>query len=197
MQKSTSSSADAQPADKPAEAAKQSEPASPLIQPLEVNPEVAEEVVKSEQADQAATAYSKKTALSWWLVVIVVILVGIASGWPLANYWVKTQVYQASVQARGGQTDKANQPAAVTEAGINDPKLFADTAEGKLQANDTEIDEGTHVLIRPGGPSQTVYLTSSAVDLSQFEGREVMVRGRTLASQKAGWFMEVGYVKLK
>lgn len=57
--------------------------------------------------------------------------------------------------------------------------------------------EGTHHLVRPGGDSQNVYLTSSVVDLNQFVGKTVKVFGQTFATQTAGWFMDVGRVELK
>lgn len=56
--------------------------------------------------------------------------------------------------------------------------------------------EGSHKLLRPGGDSQTVYLTSSVTDLDLFVGMEVEIWGETFKGQKAGWFMDVGRVKV-
>ncbi len=56
--------------------------------------------------------------------------------------------------------------------------------------------EGSHKLLRPGGGSQTVYLTSSVTDLDLFVGMEVEVWGETFKGQKAGWFMDVGRIKV-
>jgi hypothetical protein len=56
--------------------------------------------------------------------------------------------------------------------------------------------EGSHKLLRPGGDSQTVYLTSSVTDLDVFVGMEVELWGETFKGQKAGWFMDVGRVKV-
>ncbi len=56
--------------------------------------------------------------------------------------------------------------------------------------------EGSHKLIRPGGDDQTVYLTSSIVDLDKFAGHKVKVWGETFSSQKAGWLMDVGKLKV-
>lgn len=72
---------------------------------------------------------------------------------------------------------------------------FKDTAEGYLEKGGIE-DEGSHKLIRPGGDSQTVYLTSSVTDLDKFEGMEIKVWGETYKAQKAGWLMDVGRVKV-
>lgn len=83
------------------------------------------------------------------------------------------------------------------EVGIKDEKTFRDTASGKLEANGTaEVSEGSHKLLRPGGPSQTAYLTSSVIDLDQFVGKCIQVWGETFAAQKAGWLMDVGRAKI-
>ncbi len=80
-------------------------------------------------------------------------------------------------------------------AGIADKKTFKDEAEGDLKEGGIE-GEGSFHLVRPGGTSQYVYLTSSTVDLSKFVGKKVKVHGVTMAGQKAGWLMDVGYVEL-
>jgi len=80
--------------------------------------------------------------------------------------------------------------------GSDDLKTFKDTAEGKLEEGGVE-GEGQYHLVRPGGDSQNVYLTSSLVDLSQFVGRKVKVWGQTQAAQTAGWLMDVGRVEIE
>lgn len=72
---------------------------------------------------------------------------------------------------------------------------FKDTAEGYLEKGGIE-EEGSHKLLREGGDSQTVYLTSSVTDLDKFEGMEIKVWGETYKAQKAGWLMDVGRVKV-
>lgn len=79
--------------------------------------------------------------------------------------------------------------------GIADEKTFRDSAEGKLEKGGLN-GEGSHHLLRPGGESQTVYLTSSIVDLDKFVGREIKVWGETFSAKKAGWLMDVGKVKV-
>lgn len=81
------------------------------------------------------------------------------------------------------------------EAGVSDTATFSDTAQGVIQAGGLN-GEGTHQLVRDGGPSQTVYLVSSIVDLDQFVGKKVEVRGQTVKAQKAAWLMDVGRVKI-
>lgn len=73
---------------------------------------------------------------------------------------------------------------------------FPDMAEGYLEAGGID-GEGSHSLLRPGGASQTVYLTSSITDLSKLEGMQVKVWGETFKGQKAGWLMDVGRIEVQ
>lgn len=79
--------------------------------------------------------------------------------------------------------------------GSEDTKTFRDTAEGTLQKGGVG-EEGSHKLIRPGGDSQTVALTSSIINLDQFVGRKVKVWGETQKASKAGWLMDVGKLEV-
>lgn len=81
------------------------------------------------------------------------------------------------------------------EVGSQDVKTFKDTATGIIEAGGIN-GEGTHKLIREGGPSQTAYLTSSVIDLDQFVGKKVQIWGETFKGQKAAWLMDVGRVKI-
>jgi len=124
-------------------------------------------------------------------IILAIILAGGATGWFLSSRsgGKLTQVKElpGGVEVVEGQR----------EVGIKDEKTFRDSALGRIEINDSdEVFEGSHKLIRPGGPSQTAYLTSSAVDLNQFLGKCVKVWGETFAAQKAGWLMDVGRVRL-
>ena len=79
--------------------------------------------------------------------------------------------------------------------GSADESTFKDNAEGFLEVGGIN-GEGSHKLLRAGGVSQTVYLTSSVTDLSKFEGMEIKVWGETFKAQSAGWLMDVGRVKV-
>ncbi|GIW62358.1 MAG: hypothetical protein KatS3mg090_0184 [Patescibacteria group bacterium] len=83
----------------------------------------------------------------------------------------------------------------ITEAGVMDEKKFPDKAEGVLKEGGID-GEGSFHLQRPGGESQNVYLTSSTVDLTQFINKKVEVWGATYKGEKAGWLMDVGYIKI-
>jgi hypothetical protein len=120
---------------------------------------------------------------------------GLASGFILANV--------RSGEAGGGG---ANLQAAIPESGVKkgqvfglpDKETFRDKAVGVLEVNeDGPQAEGTHKLIRdPDNPSQNAYLISSVVDLDKLVGRKVEVFGETLYSEKVGWLMDVGRVKV-
>lgn len=79
--------------------------------------------------------------------------------------------------------------------GSADETAFKDHAKGYLEKGGLD-GEGSHKLLRPGGESQTVYLTSSVTDLDTFDGMEVEIWGETFSGQKAGWLMDVGRVKV-
>ena len=80
--------------------------------------------------------------------------------------------------------------------GSPDEKAFNTTATGVLDKGGLS-GEGTHKLVRPGGLSQTVYMTSSVIDLDTLVGHQVTVWGETFKGQKAGWLMDVGRVKVE
>lgn len=79
-----------------------------------------------------------------------------------------------------------------------DTKTFKDFAEGVVKANPKAADpstytEGTHLLQREN--AVPVALTSSVVELSQYEGKKVKVFGETQKALKQGWLMDVGKVE--
>lgn len=80
------------------------------------------------------------------------------------------------------------------EFGVKDPGK-ADSATGVVEKGGVD-GEGTHKLLREGGASQNVYLTSSVLDLDQFIGLKIQVWGETQKAQKAGWLMDVIKVKI-
>ncbi len=124
-----------------------------------------------------------------FLVYIVLIaFVGVGTGFVLAKFSVKTgakiSLLPKSSSAIKGKT-----------YGSKDTETFKDTTEGVLKEGGVE-GEGQYHLVRPGGDSQNVYLTSSLVDLSQFMDRKIKVWGETQKAQKAGWLMDAGRVEV-
>lgn len=79
--------------------------------------------------------------------------------------------------------------------GVQDKDTFADSAIGYVERGGVE-GEGSHKLLREGGATQTVALTSSVVDLDKLVGAEVKIYGETFKAEKAGWFMDVGRVEV-
>lgn len=82
-----------------------------------------------------------------------------------------------------------------TQAGNLDPEVEYDTATGILQDGGLN-GEGTYHLVREGGASKYVYLTSSTIDLSLFVNKNIEIWGQTLASKKVGWLMDVAKVQV-
>ncbi len=127
-------------------------------------------------------------------IILAIVIAGGVTGYFLANRGQGSMmVATQSKQLIGGvETVQTS-----TEVGIKDEKAFKDTSQGKIVVNDNkDITEGSHKLLRPGGPSQTAYLTSSVLDLNQFLGKCLQIWGETFAGQKAGWLMDVGRIKI-
>ena len=115
-------------------------------------------------------------------VYVVVIALGVLTGYFLSRSSVITT---ASTSAK---TETAANSKAV---GSTDTTTFKDTATGVIEKGGLN-GEGTHKLIRDGGPSQTAYLTSSIVDLDEYVGKKVTVWGQTMTAKKVSWLMDVG-----
>jgi hypothetical protein len=128
---------------------------------------------------------SKKTPMKKIVLILIVIIAGIGTGYLLNQ--------KNGGLLTGGGTPKTIQTDKIV--GSTDTKTFRDNATGVIEKGGIDGEEGTHKLIRTGGESQTVYLTSSVVDLDQFIGKQVKVWGETFAGQKAAWLMDVGKVE--
>jgi len=133
-----------------------------------------------------------KSVLAPALIIVALILGGGVTGFLLSGQnqltGSITGTRVSSQQAKGG---------APREAGIDNPSVYKDQAQGRLEENDNkDVPEGSHRLIRPGGEDQTAYLTSSVLDLNLFLGECIEIWGETHAAQKAGWLMDVGRVKI-
>ncbi|PIS08855.1 hypothetical protein COT75_04590 [Candidatus Beckwithbacteria bacterium CG10_big_fil_rev_8_21_14_0_10_34_10] len=129
-----------------------------------------------------------KKKLKMVLTVLGLVLAGVGSGYFLS--WNQKNTSAPTSRNLGEE--------AVTKGitvGVADEKTFRDSAEGKLQAGGLD-GEGSHHLIRPGGETQTVYLTSSIIDLDKFVDHQVKVWGETFSAQKAAWLMDVGKLEV-
>lgn len=79
------------------------------------------------------------------------------------------------------------------QAGIKNCK--GDQATGTLEKTSGK-EQGTHKLIREGGPSQTIYMVSSVIDLEEYVGKKMDICGDTQKLQGVSWFMDVTQVKI-
>jgi hypothetical protein len=121
-----------------------------------------------------------------FFLAVIVVLAGVVAGYFLSKSSVGKAVNSNGVTNTMVQTKN--------EVGSTDAS-FKDTATGELQEGGIR-GEGTHKLIRDGGPSQTVYLVSSVIDLESYAGKKVQVWGQTLKAKYAGWLMDVGRLKI-
>jgi hypothetical protein len=119
-------------------------------------------------------------------ISLLVVLAGAITGWFLTGTAKKGST---SSMAISGVKQTQN------EAGMSDESTFRDTATGVLEEGGIS-GEGTHHLVRDGGPDQYVYLTSTIIDLESFKGKKVQVWGETVSAKKAGWLMDVGKIKV-
>lgn len=119
-------------------------------------------------------------------IVVVSILGGIGTGYVFANKQGGSLVSSTVIQ---GPPPKSAE---------EDKRTFRDFAEGTVTAKKAtkngEYTEGTHLLVRPQGVP--VALTSSVVDLSQYENKKVKVFGETQKAVKEGWLMDVGRIEI-
>lgn len=116
-------------------------------------------------------------------VAVTAVVLGVITGYVLST---KSEDFGASPLSIG-EAKTAQQ----------DAKTFRDFAEGTIKLRPEPTDpqgyaEGTHILEREN--AVPVALTSSVVDLSQYEGKKVKVYGETQKALKEGWLMDVGRV---
>ncbi len=127
----------------------------------------------------------------------------IKKSWSLGSFLIFILVALVLGTATGFAINKVSSPGKkTTTSGTStgtkvgtDQKNFKDKAEGVLKEGGID-GEGNFHLVRTGGESQNVYLTSTTVDLSPFVGKKVRVWGETFTGQKAGWLMDVGLVEV-
>lgn len=163
-----------------------------------VSPQATQQGNMTKMTDKETTmnmnVFSRKMIV---IGVIVVLVLGLGSGFAGA-YLISSNsgvpVVSKENQKSVSEVEDAMRVGAVF--GVPDENTFRDDTEGVLVKGGLE-GEGSHTLLRPGGVSQNVYLTSSVVDLDQFENIRIRIWGETFKGQKAGWLMDVGRVEVK
>ncbi|KKS87966.1 MAG: hypothetical protein UW37_C0018G0006 [Candidatus Gottesmanbacteria bacterium GW2011_GWA2_44_17] len=142
----------------------------PIVQPLEKKP----------QKMDKRTLY-----IALGGVFLILVCAGVGTGYLLASPKGTITIAGQTVSTGGGKT-----------FGSSDTKTFTDTAVGTIEKDGID-GEGTHKLIREGGPSQTACLVSSVLDLDEFAGKKVKVASKTMAAKKCPWLMDVGRIELQ
>lgn len=148
------------------------------------NPQEAPLVQEMERT--GSSIFTKKL----FIILIVAVVLGAMSG-----YILKNKIRITSENTLALRSIDSSSISKGTVVGSDDTKTFKDTATGSLKGGGIK-GEGQFHLIRPGGDSQNVYLTSSSVDLSKFVGKKIKVWGETQKAQYAGWLMDVGRVEV-
>jgi hypothetical protein len=145
---------------------------------------------QEERRTHTVKSFGSSSKLSKLLVVVlaVALITGVGTGYVLAQ--------GGSSSAPTNLINIDTKP----DTAAQDNRTFRDFAEGKIAAkevpkNPDDITEGTHLLIREN--QQPVAITSSVVDLSLYEGKNVKVYGETQKALKEGWLMDVGRVEEK
>ncbi|MFH0942647.1 MAG: hypothetical protein V1810_00555 [Candidatus Beckwithbacteria bacterium] len=159
------------------------------VKPLNLSSETATPtptVIKPTAPINSQPVGNGKKKLVAWLGFIIIL--GIGSGYGLSKIQQPKGVKELSRTIENGAEPGSTY-------GVQDEAAFSDTAEGEMTSGGID-GEGSHHLIRDGGESQYVYLTSSIIDLDQFVGKKVKVWGQTFEAQKAGWLMDVGRLEI-
>lgn len=121
------------------------------------------------------------------LIIVLVVAAGIFSGLVLSS---RNKASQQAASAIEEEELSGEQKESFAQT-------FRDEAEGVIEKNEyDQYAQGTHKLIRPGGESQTAYLTSSVLDLNEYVGKKVKVFGETFSSSEVGWLMDVGKIEV-
>jgi len=153
------------------------------------------------QTSYFTTDSSRKNKNSKLPLIIIIAVLAISAGfgfsrlWPLstANTNIITNITQGNVSSTDKITGTDQLVVGQSYGAVG--KTFTDTATGTLVKGGIN-GEGTHTLQREGGVSQYAALTSSTVDLDLFVGKKVEIKGETNSSKKAGWFLDVGIIKI-
>lgn len=123
------------------------------------------------------------------VIVAVALLAGVGTGFAMSK---------GEGQNAGSPPESDNK--IVAKSAQQDRRTFRDFAEGTVAKKPDptgagDYSEGTHLLVREG--SVPVALTSSVVDMSEYEGKKVKVYGETQKAIKEGWLMDVGRVEVQ
>lgn len=143
---------------------------------------------KITQPIEPSTSGNKLAKIVPVLLIIIVVVIGIATGFVLSTKNKPSIAGKILLEGEGISP----------EIQENLSQTFSDEAQGVLEKN-TELDryaQGPWILIRPGGDDQRAFLTSTVLDLDEYIGKEVKVFGETFGSSQVGWLLDVGKVEV-
>ena len=136
---------------------------------------------------------SKKAKKTFLIICVVAVAAGVLTGF--GAFKLKNKNGGSVAQMENVTVEDSEKVKNGDVFGVQDKDTFADNATGYLESGGVD-GEGSHKLLREGGDTQTVALTSSVVDLDKLVGFEVKLYGETHKAEKAGWFMDVGRVEV-
>jgi len=157
----------------------------------EVKFQSAETQTQSPASLRAVPDKTKFAKILPYFIVVVLVGLGIFTG------LIASSVQKAKAQNQQAKSIEEEELSPQQQESF--AQTFRDEAEGTVEKND-DLDkyaQGTHKLLRPGGESQTAYLTSSVLDLDEYVGKKVKVFGETFGSSQVGWLMDVGKVEVQ
>ena len=130
------------------------------------------------------------------ILILIIVIFGITAGFWVSRFWpTKTAVSLSDLETKNASTPVNSSSLEIGVVYGDIDQTFKDSATGTLEQGNVK-GEGTHILKRDGGDSQTVALTSSTVDLDLFIGKKVEVTGQTNTSNKAAWLLDVGNIQI-
>lgn len=159
----------------------------------ETQDQVAQDTALAKEMERTSPMTKKKQKV-FVIGIAVTVLLGLGTGYVAASLTRTVTPLETATTTEGAVALNAGIKVGQT-FGSEDASAFKDPVEGVILPGGIG-SEGSHHLVRPGGPSQNVYLTSSVMDLKMFENAKIKVYGETFKAQKAGWLMDVGRVEV-
>lgn len=144
---------------------------------------------------------SKNDKITLFSTIAIIVAISVASGFWLSRFFPRRSDRQTPLFTSGesrplsADTISSADQVKIGQVYGNVNGNFKDEATGVVESGGVN-GEGTHTLIRPGGEDQKAALTSSVLDLDLFIDRKVEIKGETNDSRRAGWFLDVGNIKV-
>ncbi|MFA4827250.1 MAG: hypothetical protein WC596_03315 [Candidatus Shapirobacteria bacterium] len=137
---------------------------------------------------------------SSFVPVLIILFLGLSAGFWLSRLAPLGSSGSNSSNGNGKNIISADKISSAADLIVgkyygNTSQNFKDSVFGTIKKGGIN-GEGTHTLLREGGVTQSAALTSSVIDLDLFNDKKVEVKGETNSTTKAGWFLDVGVIKI-